>query len=114
MLSQLVAKLKSVDDVAVMSQSQFHVAVARKDRLGVLDMSGTGGGIAGVADGNAVPAGTMFPPGFLSCDNVDGYSHDPATARTLLAEARYKEDDGDGIVEKDGTPLELILQTYPE
>ena len=69
---------------------------------------------AGVADGNAVPAGTMFPPGFLSCQNVDGYAHDPATARTLLAEAGYEDDDGDGIVEKGDTPLELILQTYPE
>ena len=36
-----------------MSQSQFDVAVACKDRLGVLDMSGTGGGIAGVANGGA-------------------------------------------------------------
>jgi len=68
----------------------------------------------GVADGNAVPAKTMFPPGFLSCPNMTGYSYDPGAARLLLAEAGYQDENGDGIVEKDGKPLELVLQTYPE
>ena len=68
----------------------------------------------GVADGNAVPAGSMFPPGFLSCQNVTEYTYDPQSARQLLADAGYRDNDGDGIVEKDGKALELILQTYPE
>ena len=68
----------------------------------------------GVADGNAVPAKSMFPPGFLSCQNVAGYTYDPEAARQLLADAGYQDQNGDGIVEKDGKPLELILQTYPE
>jgi peptide/nickel transport system substrate-binding protein len=68
----------------------------------------------GVADGHAVPAETMFPPGFLSCQSTAGYSYDPEAARELLAEAGYKDEDGDGIVEKDGNKLELVLQTYPE
>ncbi|MEE8465493.1 MAG: ABC transporter substrate-binding protein [Dehalococcoidia bacterium] len=69
---------------------------------------------AGVADGKAVPAETMFPPGFLSCQDSTGYSYDPEAARLLLAEAGYEDVDGDGIVEKDGKALELVLQTYPE
>ena len=68
----------------------------------------------GVADGKAVPAETMFPPGFLSCQNTAGYSYDPEAARQLLAEAGYQDENGDGIVEKDGKALELVLQTYPE
>ena len=67
-----------------------------------------------LAEGNALAASTMFPPGFLSCQNVVGYSYDPERARSLLAEAGYEDSNGDGIVEKDGQPLELVLQTYPE
>ena len=70
--------------------------------------------VGGVADGNGVAAKTMFPPGFLPCQGVPGYTHDPEAARRLLAEAGYQDDDGDGIVEKDGQPLELLLQTYPQ
>jgi peptide/nickel transport system substrate-binding protein len=69
---------------------------------------------AGVADGNAVPAESIFPPGFISCQNTTGYGYDPAAARQLLAEAGYQDEDGDGIVEKDGKALELLLQTYLE
>ena len=69
---------------------------------------------AGVADGNAVPAESMFPPGFLSCPNAAGYGYDPEAARLLLADAGYRDTDGDGIVDKDGKALELVLQTYPE
>ena len=68
----------------------------------------------GVADGNAVPAESMFPPGFISCQNSSAYNYDPAAARQLLADAGYQDVDGDGIVEKDGKALELVLQTYPE
>ena len=69
---------------------------------------------SGVADGKAVAAETMFPPGFLNCSNVTGYKYDPAAAMVLLAEAGYVDEDGDGIVEKAGDPLRLILQTYPQ
>ncbi|MDA1127508.1 MAG: ABC transporter substrate-binding protein [Chloroflexi bacterium] len=68
----------------------------------------------GVADGNAVPAESLFPPGFISCQNNAGYSYDPEAARQLLVEAGYQDENGDGIVEKDGKALELVLQTYPE
>jgi peptide/nickel transport system substrate-binding protein len=69
---------------------------------------------SGVADGHAVPAESIFPPGFLSCQNATNFSFNPEAARELLAEAGYKDEDGDGIVEKDGKALELVLQTYVE
>ena len=69
---------------------------------------------SGVADGHALPAGSMFPPGFLPCEDPSEYSYDPEGARNLLAQAGYEDADGDGIVENDGKPLELVLQTYPQ
>lgn len=67
-----------------------------------------------VAEGNAVAAPTMFPPGFLSCPSVNGYKYDPAAARSNLADAGYEDSNGDGIVEQDGEALELLMQTYPQ
>lgn len=70
--------------------------------------------VASVAQDNALVADSMFPPGFLSCPNVVGYSYNPDAARKLLSDAGYTDSSGDGIVEKDGEPLELTLQTYPQ
>lgn len=67
-----------------------------------------------VAQENALIADNMFPPGFLPCSNVVGYSYNPDGARKLLSDAGYLDSDGDGIVEKDGRPLALTLQTYPQ
>lgn len=67
-----------------------------------------------VAQGNAVAANSLFPPGFLSCPGFAEYTFDPEAARGLLDDAGYRDSDGDGTVDKDGQPLQLVLQTYPQ
>ena len=43
--------------------------------------------------------------------NVKPFSYDPQKARQLLAEAGWKDTDGDGILDKDGKPFQFRLIT---
>jgi len=66
------------------------------------------------------PAGTgsyadkLLPDALAACPGVAGPGFDPAHARELLSRAGYADADGDGFVEKDGQPLEIVIGGYPQ
>jgi peptide/nickel transport system substrate-binding protein len=67
-----------------------------------------------VLDGFGQPAKTIFPDiVFWSNHQAEAYAFDAQTARQLLAEAGWKDADGDGVREKGTQPLSLKLVTYP-
>jgi peptide/nickel transport system substrate-binding protein len=47
-------------------------------------------------------------------NNLKPYGYNPEKAKRLLAEAGYTDTNGDGILDKDGKPMELKLISYPE
>ena len=55
--------------------------------------------------------GPYMPGSWPYTDRVKTYSYDPAKARKLLAEAGWRERNGDGILVKDGTPFAFELLT---
>ena len=68
--------------------------------------------VKGVMSDQADPAVGLFPPNMLQCDGLEGGSFDPPTARQLLTAAGYEDPNGDGLLEKDGRPLEIVFLTY--
>lgn len=67
-----------------------------------------------VLRGQGQPAVGVFPPAVLGCRADEPYRHDPELSRGLLAAAGYRDDDGDGVRERDGQPLEITLLSYPQ
>ena len=78
-------------------------AIDRESIAGLIAPAGTGS----FAD-------TLLPGDLVSCPGVVGPSFDPARSRELLAQAGYADADGDGIVEKGGQPLEIVIGGYPQ
>lgn len=63
-----------------------------------------------VFQGTMTPADTLFSRSKPYCDvDVTVYDYDPDKAAQLLDEAGWTDSDGDGIREKDGTPLEMTM-----
>jgi peptide/nickel transport system substrate-binding protein len=68
--------------------------------------------IDGVLLGLGKPAtGPYKPETWAYNPNVRQYPYDPKKAKTLLAEAGWKDDNGDGIIEKDSRPFEFEILT---
>lgn len=68
--------------------------------------------ITGVLLGLGRPATGPYPPESWAYDHdVKPYPHDPKKARQLLAEAGWRDTDGDGVLDKDGRPFAFTLLT---
>ena len=65
-------------------------------------------------EGSGSYAELLLPEDMASCPGVHALGYDPDAARDLLAQAGYADTDGDGIVEKDGQPLEIVIGGYPQ
>lgn len=65
-------------------------------------------------NGNGSPAAGPFPANFPFGDaEVTAAQYDQEAAQKLLADAGWKDTDGDGYVDKDGEKLTLRWLTYP-
>jgi peptide/nickel transport system substrate-binding protein len=68
-----------------------------------------------VLNGYGTAAVGLFPPSFYWADQeLTPYTYDTEKAKILLKEAGWTDTDGDGILDKDGNPLEITLVTYTE
>jgi len=68
--------------------------------------------IDGVLLGLGQPAtGPYKPDTWVYKQDVKRYPYDPERARALLAEAGWSDSDGDGTIDKDGTPFSFTIVT---
>ena len=65
-------------------------------------------------EGTGSFAELLLPEALVSCPGVTAPGYDPDQARKLLAQAGYADSNGDGVLDKDGQPLEIVIGGYPE
>lgn len=70
--------------------------------------------VEAVLRGQGTPASGIFPPAVLECSLEQPYRHDPELSRRLLTQAGYRDGNGDGILERQGVPLEVELLSYAQ
>ncbi len=78
-------------------------AIDRESIAGLVAPAGTGS----FAD-------TLLPEAVADCPGVTGPSFDPDRSRELLSQAGYVDSDNDGIVDRDGQALEIVIGGYPQ
>ncbi|EPR37328.1 ABC-type transporter, periplasmic subunit [Desulfovibrio sp. X2] len=62
--------------------------------------------------GLGMPAVGPYKPGtWVYDDKIASFSYDPEKARAMLAEAGWRDTDGDGILDKDGRPFAFTILT---
>jgi peptide/nickel transport system substrate-binding protein len=63
--------------------------------------------------GRAVPIYSFVTPGdrYWYSDDIMRYPHDPARAKTILAELGLRDGDGDSFVESEGKTVEIFIKT---
>ncbi len=68
--------------------------------------------VKGALMGLGVPVIGPYKPGtWVYNDEITDYGYDPETARLLLADAGWKDTDGDGVLDKAGKAFEFTLLT---
>jgi peptide/nickel transport system substrate-binding protein len=60
------------------------------------------------------PGKSPLVPGTWWYADIPDQAYDPAAAAQLFAEAGWKDSDGDGILDKDGKKLTIVLKTHSE
>ena len=92
---------------AALADPLVRMAVTRAiDRKSIADLV--------APEGSGSFAELLLPEALIGCPGVSAPAYDPEEARDLLTEAGYSDTDGDGIVDKDGVPLEIVIGGYPQ
>lgn len=68
--------------------------------------------IKGVLLGQGESTVGPYKPGtWVYNESIEDYPYDPAKAKQLLAEAGWKDSDGDGVLDREGRPFEFTILT---